>query len=254
MSQSEFPPPEKSAVPPPISPRPKSRLQTFLIVGCLGMIIIAMLAVFGLYYGAKHFAGAVIAQYTQDHPLELPVVSLPDDQLAELQKRVQTFGADLKSGKATQPLTLTADQLNALIQNNPNWTDFPGKIHVSIDKGAIMGKISVPLGALKPDSTLLKGRYLNGAARFHVSIANNMLYVNMESITVGGKSLPQQLAQGFQTENLAKDVAKNKEAMKIIKQLASIEVKDDKIVLTPKKVANSAATGTAAPATSDKAN
>ena len=51
----------------------------------------------------------------------------------------------VEAGTPTEPLVLTSDDLNALIEENP---DFKGKIYVKIEGDEVKGQVSIPLDRL----------------------------------------------------------------------------------------------------------
>ena len=69
------------------------------------------------------------------------------------------FKKALEAGTATDPLVLTSDDLNSLIEENP---DFRGRLFARVEGDKLKARISFPLEKLKIG--MLRGRYLNGEA------------------------------------------------------------------------------------------
>ncbi len=65
----------------------------------------------------------------------------------------------MEAGTASEPLVLSSDDLNALIEDKP---EMKGKIYVTVEGDEVKGRVSIPLGEL--GLPMVKGRYLNGKA------------------------------------------------------------------------------------------
>ena len=61
------------------------------------------------------------------------------------QGRVEAFRKAVEAGTPTEPLVLTSDDLNALIEENP---DLKGKIYVKVEGDEVKGQVSIPLDKL----------------------------------------------------------------------------------------------------------
>ena len=87
--------------------------------GCLfwGGIIAAVLFLFLLLavYGTYRYVKGMIAEWTDTKPLPAPTVQLSHSEITNLQQRVHAWDDGLKHNQAVGSLTLTADEINALI-------------------------------------------------------------------------------------------------------------------------------------------
>jgi len=133
--------------------------------------------------------------------------------------------------KSAGPLVLTEKEINALIVKSANAKDLADKVHVSLNGDEITGQVSFPLSQL---GWLGRGRYLNGEATFKVSLDNGVLIVTAKEIKVKGKPLPEKFMSQLRQENLAKDAYKNPKNAEAIRKLDRIEVKDSRVVITPR--------------------
>src|SRR5258706_8798135 len=132
--------------------------------GCLTLAVLGLLAlVLGVvgYYVVKATAARWINEYTATAPAEIEKVEYSPAQMQALRARLAAFKDALDHGKPSTELTLTAEDLNALIAQEPQ---LQGKLFVRIDQDRIKGEISIPLETLGP--LKLQGRYLNGSATF----------------------------------------------------------------------------------------
>ena len=218
------------------SPQPTKRRGCFFY-GCITVLVIVVLVgiagFFAVRYGLNKFA-AFVEQYTETSPMKLPVVQMPTAEYAELDKRVTAFNDALASQKATPPLVLTGDEINALMVNNPAWQQLKGKLYVMIEGDQIKGQVSMPMDdglAQLPGLSKLKGRFLNGSASLKISLQDGTLFVTMQSLQVKGQSPPENIMAQLRARNLAQNVYNDPKNAETIRKLESIEVKDGKITI-----------------------
>ena len=81
--------------------------------------------------------GQQVEIYTGTAPLQLPKVEMPAEQRQTLKDRVEAFRKAVDTGTPTEPLVLTSDDLNALIEEDH---ELKGKIHAKIKGDRSKGK------------------------------------------------------------------------------------------------------------------
>ena len=145
---------------------------------------------------------------------------------------MQSFANALDGKNDSRELVLSAADINALIQNDPQYKDVRDKLFVMLDGDQIKGRISVPLDQIHSQ---FKGRYLNGTATLKVSLQNGALDVRLQDVDVGGKPLPGPVMSGFKNVNLAQDAQKDQKARANLEKFESIEVKDSKLIIRAKE-------------------
>ncbi len=217
----------------PSVPEKKSRGCFFW--GCITLIILfvvgAIAVVTGGYFLYRYGVNT-LKEYSEPAPMAMPPVTMPEAEREQLHQRVDAFREAVNAGKPAEPIVLTAEDLNAMIDDNP---DMKGKAHVSIDGSKIKADISFPLGALNLSKELV-GRYINGTAVLRVSLINDVLDVRMDSIEVKGKDLPPQFKTSLTNQNLAEEYMKEEKNREMIRKISSLEVKDGKVILTPRSI------------------
>jgi hypothetical protein len=191
------------------------------VLAVLFAILMAVIAYFGY-----RFVNQLVDEYTATAPRDLPKVEMPAEQRKILKDRVEAFRDAVKAGTPTEPLELTSNDLNALIEEEP---DLKGKIYVKIDGSEIKGQVSFPLE--KIGLSMFKGRYLNGEADLKASLSDGILIVTLDSFEVNGKRPPDNVMTQIRQENLAKDAYKNPQNAEMLRKIESLEVKDGKIIL-----------------------
>src|SRR3989442_1751990 len=223
--------------PPPVTPasQPAKRRGCFFY-GCITVLVIIVLigiaGFFAIRYGLNKFT-AFVEQYTDTTPMTLPTIPMSSADYQQLDKRVTAFADAVNARKATPPLVLTGDEINALIANNPAWKGIKGKVYVTIEADQIRGKVSIPMDDLAqaPGLSRLKGRYLNGSAGFKVSLANGVLVVTIQSLEAKGQSPSPPIMTQLQSMNFAQNSAQDPKTQDMIGRLETIEVKDGTITI-----------------------
>jgi len=202
--------------------------------GCLpfvifGIVVLLIGACFGLLYQKW-----LINHLTDTRPMTLPSVHLEDAQMFDLHDRVESFKEDVRDGAPTEPLALSADELNALIETDPTLASLKDRLFVSIKGDQLSAQISFRAEDL--GMARLRGRYFNASGEFHVALTNGELVIMAESLSVKGEPIPRNIMREVAAENLAdKFVNSDPRAVAGLKKLKSIEVKDGKLVIVPKK-------------------
>ena len=210
--------------------RPRQRGCFFY--GCVIASVLTVLLLIALGIGAFfawRFFSSIVQQWTATAPMELPKVPLSDDERIAVKERVASFRKALEEGTAVEPLVLTGDDINALIEENP---DFRGKVFARVDGDKLKAQVSIPLDNF--EVAPLRGRYLNGEAELKASLSNGVLLVMLESLEVNGKKLPGRFLEEMREQNLAKDAYKDPKSAEMLRRFESLEIKDGKIILKPR--------------------
>ena len=210
---------------------PKPR-RGFLFYGCLTGTVCLVAILLALLLGLHQFK-KMLTWYTDTKPMELPTVQMSSEQYNALQQRLETFQEAVRSRRHTPPLTLTADDINGLIANDPKLRGLKGKLFVTIENSRLKGQISIPLQELGLGA--FKGRYLNGVGTFSVSINNGLLTITPDVIVVKGKPLPGVYMDKIRAQNLADKLNEDTRASVALNRFQEIKVQDNQLILVPKE-------------------
>jgi hypothetical protein len=197
--------------------------------GCVISIVLAVLMALligFLVYWFYRLATKFIDEYGDDVPTPIAVAIMPADQVEDLKSRVARFQESLEKGTATEPLVLTADEINALIDSIPI---YKGVIAVDLDGDKIRGKVSFPCERIG-----IRGKYLNGTGTFKVTVDDGRLEIRVTSAEVKGKPISEDDLAKLREQNLAKDANTDPDTARLIRQIERIEVKDGKLIIVPK--------------------
>ena len=209
---------------------PKPR-RSFLFYGCLAGLVLMLMVVFGGLFGL-YYAKKMFRDFTDTQPMALPQVQMSRAQIDQLEQRIETFRQTVRNGKPTPPLTLTSDEINALIANDPDFGALKNELYVTMSGDSVKGQLSVPMDSV--GLPLFKGRFLNGTGTFNVSLHNGRIRLSTMSFEVKGKPVPEVYMEQIRKNNLAEGVNSDARAAAALDRLQEIKVQDGKLVVIPK--------------------
>ena len=210
----------------------RMRRRGCLLFGGITAAILLLVLALGAFFGLR-YARNMVNRLTDAQPLALPAVKLSAAQQDELNARVKTFGDDLRAGKSPAPLELTADDLNAVIDSDPSFARVKHHLFVTIEGSQLGAQISFPAEDL--GLSRMRGRFLNATGVFHAAIATNELQITTITLSVKGETLPTPLMREVMSVNLGEKINQDPRAAAELKRLESLEVKDGKLILVPKR-------------------
>ncbi len=210
---------------------PQKRRRSCFFFGCLTGIVCLVAILIAFLIGLHQFK-KMLAGFTDTQPMPLPVSQMPRDQADKLMNRVNAFRDAVRAGKTAEPLTLTADELNALIATDPDLGPLKGKLYVTIDGSLLKAQVSLPLD--EAGLRIFRGRYLNGEATLRASLQNGVLQVTPDNIVVKGKPLPGLYMDKLRTVNLAESFNSQPQIANALSKLQSLSVEGGRLVLGPK--------------------
>lgn len=219
--------------PPPFAPSPKRSGPNCLLltaIGCGVLLLLFVLLIVLTFFFARSALRKLVDEWTEPTPITLPESDMDPETYAALRDRFEAFKQGLTAGTADAPLALTGDEINALIQNHPDWETVRGKAHVSLDGDVVRAEVSIPLDGIP---LIGAGRYLNGSAAFDVSVDNGVLYVYLAEATVKGRSAPEEMIASFRAENLAADLNRNPEIRTHLRRIKSVRISDGVLHIEP---------------------
>jgi hypothetical protein len=201
-----------------------------LVVACIVVAVIVALVVaaggFAVYQVNK-----VATRYTDTEGIELPLVDMSQEEVDALLARLDGFRAALEAGEANEPLELTQDDLNALIQNDDEFNFFRGKVYLTLTDDKVGGEVSWPLDEIP----LMGGRYFNGTATFDVEFRDRRPVVYLESASIKGEAVPDVMMDEVRKENFAAEWSRSDEGSAFLKNIETLEVLEGRLIITPKQ-------------------
>jgi len=178
----------------------------------------------------------LVHEYTDTKPIQVAVTPLSDADTKTLQDRVQNFNKALTNNIPVGPLTLTADEINALILKQ-NKAPETLKLYFTLNENHVQAQLSVSTDNIGfwPIREMLSGRYFNGSGDFQVSLHDGQLTLNIQSLAVKGKPLPDEIMQPIRAQNFADILLTNGVGFSnALQRLQEIKVEDGKLLVIPK--------------------
>lgn len=198
-----------------------------LIGGCATVLLLMIGLTVGTGVVVFYAYKGQISKYTSDSPKELPAIKYSEDEIKEVAARVESVKSSLDKGEVPKAVELTADDLNALINQQEG---LQGKLFVRIDEGKVTADVSFPADIIP----MAKGRYFNGSVSANVSLDDGDLVVILSDAEVNGQKIPKEIMDALKKENLAEELYKNPKIRKILDKFERLQIEKDRIILTPK--------------------
>lgn len=224
MTQMSGPGPQSSSDN-PLAPQKKRR--GCLFYGCLTAVIVVLLALVALYYVASRSIRHVVETYGSKTALDISTAKLSIGDYQDLIVRLRAFKDQLRAGTSKEPLSISAKDLNAVLQHDPRFEGIPAA--ASLESGNIIVKGSLPLHPFG-----YKDLYLNGVVRIAAGPESSPPQLRVEEIRVGDKAMPQQVIDHIAKEDLTKDFSNDPELRDLWPLLGKLEITSDSILLYPK--------------------
>jgi len=212
-------------------PSPQKNRRGCLFYGCITGIV-CLVAILLAFLLGLHALKKMLNEYTDTKPMVLPTVQMSADQVAQVQRRVDGFRDAVRGGRTPPPLELTGEEIDALIENDPDFRMLKGKLYVTIEGDQVKGQMSVPMDQV--GLPFFRGRYLNGTGTFGVTFHNGILTILPREVLVKGKLLPAVYMDRIRNQNLAAQANDDPRSSVALNRLQSIDVKDGKLIIVPK--------------------
>lgn len=200
--------------------------------GCKGCLIwfLVVLAVVVLVLGVSAYLGyrklvSLRDQYTQSKPLVLPAASYSQADMDGVRQRVDSFLANARGSHTNAQLSLSANDLNALLASS----GITNRVYVTFTNQMLAGQVSVPLEDL--GIRFLRGRYLNGGVVFDVGRVDGELSVKVKDVSVNGLALPEHYMKNIRDVNYAQGVMTNTTANGAFKHVSRVGIEGDRLIL-----------------------
>lgn len=216
-----------------------AKVATGCGMGCLSVILVFLIGIVAVLWFAQTKVNQVAHKHSSEDPIEFVY---PEIQLHELESILERFDvfrtAMANNNHDTDPLILSADDLNLVINNHKDFAPMAGKAMFEIEGEEFRAKVS-----LKPDdipfkiwflTKALKGRYINGRATLALHVAGSRSEMYLKDFNMGEVELPAPLIEILQKENLMNSLKSDPEIGQWFK-MVGMKVQDGRLHIIPKK-------------------
>jgi hypothetical protein len=210
-------------------------------LGCASIFLV-LIAALALFFGGLYYLYAkTIDALTAPAPVAVLMEPPSDAQFAAANDKFERIRT---AGVMQQPLTVefTAPELNALIARHPAFSDWRGKTRVDIADSIMTIDLSVPLSGIPLPR--VRNRWFNGTVRLALAYDADRFVLGVKSFTANGQDIDMTGWQTFADEintsfNEGFDRSQRQDARsnEFWENVRSIEVRDDKLILTTKDAA-----------------
>ena len=193
--------------------------------GCLSFVGLIVVVLIGGYATFRYFTG-----FAADEPVVLPEVTVAPAQQQSLRARFQDLGARLDAGTLTEPVEITADDINGVIHSHPELEKLRDHVFVRMEGDAISADVSIPIDetGLSKELGLLEGKYLNGSVSLVPEVVDGEVTLSVKSFTANGRTVPEYVLRRIETR-----MRTDPEAKAALKKLGNLRVRDGKLVIDP---------------------
>ncbi|MEM6916237.1 MAG: hypothetical protein AAF491_06680 [Verrucomicrobiota bacterium] len=206
-------------------------------IGCLTLLILAVvLVVVGINVGKKAITDFV-EKGVSDAPVELATTTIPEDEVQSALQRFDSFSAAMEANEGVDPLILDETDINALIQNHPDFEGISESMVVSIVDDKLTSEVSFDLDALElPESFLsdaIAGKYFHGEVTLSLGTIAGRPSMYLESISVGGNPLPAAFMSELSKENILAEMQSDPELRQFFERIEELKIEENTLIVTP---------------------
>ena len=207
--------------------------------GCIGLVVLLVLGILG-GVGSIMYVGSAIKPYTAEKPLDIPVTPLDPAALASVQQRIAAYAKAYQAGEPYQ-LRLTAEEINGLIAEDPEWEILRKRVHFRFEGDKATVFTSIPI----PGWMMMGERYLNMIGEIAPSFSGGELYLGLRNLWFNDRQIPAKDIEeinktsnaGFKkymdpNANLPMNERRNAEQMReALKHIRSFQIMDGALVV-----------------------
>ncbi|MXW04653.1 MAG: hypothetical protein F4Z81_06255 [Gemmatimonadetes bacterium] len=203
----------------------------YWVGGCLSAIILLAVIVGAAYYFILQASDELVDTYTSPEPRDFARVEEGRDEALSVIDRFRDFVIALERGDETESFSLSADDINALLEYEDLLREFHGMARVDIQDDRLLAEISVPLDLF---NERFEGRYLNGTGELSVEMRDGRLEVNIDRLEVGGRNIPEEFMNEIRKNNLVETLLQDPSLERFMGLVKSVKVEDGRVVIEPK--------------------
>jgi hypothetical protein len=177
-------------LPPIVQPpalRPPGRGIGCFAKGCLILLLCLGVLCAALIGGGLFLANRAINVFTATAPVQVSVQPATAAQTQTAEAKFDTLRSAMRNRVETT-VEFTAEDINALIQHDPEFRDMRGRVRVAISNSIASLDISAPLDTLQ--WRRVKARWFNGNIQFGFSYVDDDFNFDLRSAETNGHHFP----------------------------------------------------------------
>src|SRR5438270_6101789 len=223
--------PPSAPLPPP--PAPRARGMGCLAKGCLMLIVAAVALVIICLCGGWFVLTRFANKFTETQAAIVEVRRPTPTEVEAAETKWEALGTAIRNNQEAT-VEFTAEDLNALIANDPDFRRARGRVRVAIADSIVSLDLSAPLDSLR--WARLQGRWFNGKIRFGMSYVDDNFFFDLKSAEANGRQIPGFFFSSDIKRSFSRSFTQNfhprRERDDWLKHIRTISVQDDKVILT----------------------
>ncbi|HKR53124.1 MAG TPA: hypothetical protein VJR93_02160 [Chthoniobacterales bacterium] len=225
-------PPIRQAPPPPVP----SGMGCFA-KGCLTLVVVVVVFGIVLIGGGLFVVNRGINLFTATTPAQIQTRPATPTELQLAKAKLDSLRSAIRNRVETT-IEFTADDINALLQNEPEFRDAHNHARVAIANSIVSLDVSAPLDSAK--WSRLKGRWFNGNIQFGFSYVDDNFNFDVRSAEANGYQFPRALltaefVQSFNrslNDSFRRESARGDAASDLWRHIRMATVQNDKLIVT----------------------
>ncbi len=185
---------------------------------------------------ADGFAESFLVQlekFSEEEPRELPAIAIEAAELDSLNARWNAF-VNSDNQATNKAMELSDLEVNALIQNHPDWQDLKGEVFIKVNEKDQL-EIQFSYSLAKVDKDRFAGRYLNGSGTISFRLVKEKLEVFLVAGELRGEAFSDGTLKKLGGENLSSLALFYQHTAQHLWQLDRIEIRNGKLWLRPRQ-------------------
>ena len=157
--------------------------------GCIIAVVLVVLVLGGLLWGARSAIRSAAERFTTEQPVPVPTVSMDEATRAAVSEKAKEVARQFLDPSSSAVVILTQEELRWWLQGS----EFGGTVFLELQGEEVFGTFSFPLKALgswdaaRPILGSLLNRYVTGAAKAKMGVENGLAAINFNSLTLNGQ-------------------------------------------------------------------
>jgi hypothetical protein len=202
--------------------------------GCLTFTLLLLVVGVATFFGVRYLQN-ILHNYTETSPAPLPQAVLTPDEMEALLGRLSAFDEAMLRGEGREPLVLSERELNALLRRRPELLEWSEFLYIQLEENQIRALISLPLEQITRGpfrSPRFEGRYLNAGLGLSFAISNAAPVIRIETATVKGEPVPDQIMDVLRQQNLAGEI--EQVPGRGWRSIESVRVEKERVIIVPR--------------------
>ncbi|MCY4544528.1 MAG: hypothetical protein OXD39_04740 [Gemmatimonadetes bacterium] len=207
----------------------------YWVGGCLSAIILLAVIAGATYYFLLQASDELVETYTSPEPRDFSRAETDTETVREealtVIERFRDFIIALETGEDTGSFSMSADDINALLEQEDLFKEIHGMARVDIQDDKLQAEISVPLGMF---NDRFEGKFLNGTGELAIEMKDDRLEVTIDRLEVGGRDIPAEFMNEIRKNNLLETLYREPALDRFLHMVKDVKIEDGRLVIQPR--------------------